>query len=217
MGFRHLGLVSPPPEWIHEARPMACQAGDVIERAPVYSNIAAALESKSLVVGTSRRTGKERGLFLPFEQGLDRIRKAAAGNPVGILFGREPSGLSNRELESCGFVISIPSAPGFPSLNLAQSVMLVLYELFRSGVRPPEDSADELVGHAELAGLYRRMRTALERLGYENLGDRDLAASILRDLRRIFSRAGLTTWELHMLTGLCRRIEQKIPREPPSE
>jgi tRNA C32,U32 (ribose-2'-O)-methylase TrmJ len=63
------------------------------------------------------------------KEATKRIIKAAKKNKVAILFGREKNGLTNQEVEECGFLITIPSNLLFPSLNLAQSVMLVAYEL----------------------------------------------------------------------------------------
>ncbi len=207
MGFRNLELVKPVTYKTAEARAMACGGADVLERARVYPTLVGALEDKTLVVGTTRRRGSRRGLILPVAAAAAKIAKAAAGNKVAILFGNEHNGLTNREIEACGLLATIPSNPGAPSLNLAQSVMLAAYELSRAA--PAAAAAPPLVGNREVRELMKRVRETLDVLGYGKKGDRDLRADILLNIRRLVGRAGLTAWELGMIHGLCRRIRER--------
>ena len=126
MGFKNLQLVNPPENFIegHDFW-LACHATDLLKEAEVYQSLKDALSDKALVAGTSRRTGKKRGLILPLEEAAKEIRKAASNNRVAILFGREDRGLTNEEVEECGFLINIPTSEDAPSLNLAQAVLLV--------------------------------------------------------------------------------------------
>jgi TrmH family RNA methyltransferase len=205
MGFRRLELVAPVPYLTEEARAMACQAKDVLERAKVYRTLRPAIARKSLVVGTTRRLGSRRGMVMEVRQAARRIAEAAASNRVAILFGNEHTGLTNRELEDCGLVLTIPSDSSSPSLNLAQSVLIVAYELRRAGTR---EKPLPLEDNREVQRLFRRIPTTLKALGYARQGDKDLAAEITRHLKRLVGRAGLTKWELNMLFGLCSRIEK---------
>jgi TrmH family RNA methyltransferase len=210
MGFRRLELVAPVPYLTEEARAMACQAKDVLERAKVYRTLRPAIARKSLIVGTTRRLGSRRGMVMDVRQAARRIAKAAASNRVAILFGNEHTGLTNRELEDCGLVLTIPSEPSSPSLNLAQSVMIVAYELSHTGAR---EKPLPLADNREVQRLYRRIPGTLKALGYARKGDKDLAAEIARHLRRLAGRSGLTVWELNMLLGLCSRIKQTPGRK----
>jgi TrmH family RNA methyltransferase len=207
MGFRKLELVAPVPYLTEEARAMACQAKDVLERAKVYRTFRSAIAGKSLVVGTTRRLGSRRGMIMDVREAARRIVKAARSNRVGILFGNEHSGLTNRELEECGLVLTIPSDPTFPSLNLAQSVMIVALELSRLGSKA---HPLPLVENREIQRLFRRLPKILRSLGYAPAGDKDLPVEITRHLKRLVGRSGLTEWELNMLLGLCTRIERKL-------
>jgi TrmH family RNA methyltransferase len=210
MGFRRLELVNPVPYLTDEAKALACHGKDILEQAVVYKSFRRAIAGRSLIVGTTRRLGSRRGLILDVRAGAPRVRKAAAANKVAVLFGNEHTGLTGRELDPCGLVVTIPSAPTFPSLNLAQSVMLAAYELSRVEVRP---KAPQLVEHKELSMLYRRIPRTLELLGYGRKGDKDLKAEIIRNLKRLIGRAGLTGWELNMLLGLCTRIERELSQK----
>jgi len=207
MGFSRLELVDPVPYLTKEAKAMACNAKDVLKSAKVYKTFRRAIAGKSFIAGTTRRLGSRRGLILGVRAGALALRKAAVTNRVAMLFGNEHNGLSRQELDQCGLVLTIPSAAAFPSLNLAQSVMIVAYELSRLETRI---GLPRLVERKQLQPLYGRIPKTLQFLGYGRKGDMDLNAEIGRNLRRLFGRSGLTEWELSMLLGLCTRIERKL-------
>jgi TrmH family RNA methyltransferase len=207
MGFANLELVNPVPYLTPEARAMACGAREVLEGARVHRSLKDAIADTSLVAGTTRRRGRRRGIILPASAAAVELAKAAALNKVAVLFGNEHNGLTNSELEACGLLATIPSNPGCPSLNLSQSVMILAYELSRVA---PSGDAVPMVGSREVQHLMKRVRAALDILGYGKKGDRDLRADIIRNLRRLVGRAGLTAWELNMLLGLCSQVSRKV-------
>lgn len=209
MGFKRLEMVKPPCSWMEEAKTMACGEMDVLGQARVHARIEETLQDKQLIVGTTRRWGKDRGFFLPFQEGIKKISLSAKNNEVAVLFGRESSGLNTREIKACSFLVTIPSFPPPSSLNLSQSVMLVAYELNReksSGQTPV------WIKHKDLAALYKRIRSTLSLLEYDPKGDRDMEESILLNIKKMIGRAGLTEWELNMILGLCHQIEKKIKK-----
>lgn len=207
MGFKKLELVNPADFQNDEAKSMACRGKDILEKATVYSGFIEAIKDKQLVIGTTRRFGKKRGLFFPLKEGTKRIIKAARKNKVAILFGREKNGLTNQEVEECGFLVTIPSSPLFPSLNLAQSVMLVAYELSQKSYK---QDVLEFVENKEIEKLYQKIHSTLRLLEYLPRGNKDLEAKIMLNLKHLVGRAGLTDWELNMLYGICSQIEKKL-------
>lgn len=212
MGFKTLELVKPVEFLTHEARQMACNSAEILERARVYSKFKDAIEDKNVIVGTTRRLGSRRGLIMPLENSVKRIITAARKNKVAILFGREKNGLTNQEVEKCGFLVTIPSNPSFPSLNLAQSVLLVAYELSQKTYKmalPP------LASHQQIEALYRRIRSALTLLEYIPRGDRDLETKIMSNLKHLTGRAGLTDWEIKMIHGICTQVERRMKKQAP--
>lgn len=209
MGFKNMQLVDPGDYLADEARNRARSAEDVLDSAVVFPDISEALNDKHLVVATSRRQGKNRGCFLPFDEGIKRIRETSEKNRVAILFGRENKGLINEESSRCGFILTIPTDIEFPSINLAQSVLLIAYELNKAAA---EKEIPELLDQSEMNRLFKRMSSILHRLEYLPQGDRDLEEVIMQNLRQLFNRAGLTKWEMDMLYGLCTQIEKKIKR-----
>jgi TrmH family RNA methyltransferase len=207
MGFHHLELVKPVQFLSDEAQWMACNAIDVLEKATVHSSYKAAIKDKSMVIGTTRRIGKHRGPILPLTACVNRIIPAAKKNKIAVLFGREDRGLLNKEIDHCGFLMTIPADPLSPSLNLAQSVILVAYELSR---RTYKKAVPELVRHKKLEEIYKHLHMTLKLLEYIPRGNRDLEKKIMNNMKHLFGRSGLTEWECNMLHGLCAQIEKKI-------
>ncbi len=227
MGFLNLALVNPLKQETFnerrlreilensEARWFATGALDVLKKAGLYRTLHEAISDKALVVGTTRRTGKRRGVILPLKEGIKRILEVSSGNRVAILFGREDRGLYNEEVRECGFLMTIPASKKAPSLNLAQSVLLVSYELHMAeeALFSDRDSIDvpplRLVSHTDIENLLKRIREALKVLGYIPRGDRDLERKIMDNMGFLLKRAGLTEWELNMLHGIATRIMEK--------
>jgi TrmH family RNA methyltransferase len=225
MGFRNLCLVNPPPEMTDEGRWFARNAHDVLDSSLVYGSVAEAIRDKSIVVGTTRRKGKRRGVILRADAGAAKLYRMAARNKVAILFGRETRGLFNVEVEECGFMLAIPSSRLQPSLNLSHAVMIIAYELYLAEhgrlfgetdgqgpyvVSPESAPSSVLTGHGEVDGLYERISGALELLEYIPRGDRNIKKKIITNLKHFIGRAGLTEWELKMLLGLCYQVGKKV-------
>ncbi len=207
MGFRNLELVKPGRFLTEEARCMACNAVDLLENAVVHLSFEDSLKDKDVIVGTTRRLGRRRGVILPMKEGVRKIIAASKKNRVAILFGREDKGLSNKEVEECGFLITIPSDPSSPSLNLAQSLLLVAYELSQGTYRTV---APRFAGREEIEKLHEHLRAILKLLDYIPRGNRDLEERIMRNLKHLIGRAGLADWELRMLRGICSQVERKM-------
>ena len=126
--------------------------------------------------------------------------------PVALVFGPEADGLSAEDLARCHDLVRIPSAPEQPSLNLAQAVLVVAYEMFVAGVTggtataAPVDPAE--AAGAELEGLYEHLETMLLAVGFARPAT---APHRMLALRRILGRARLRTSEVRLLRGLCRQ------------
>jgi tRNA/rRNA methyltransferase len=138
-------------------------------------------------------------------EGARRLRRAAAnGIAAGILFGGERAGLSNDETALADAIITIPTDPGFSSLNLAQAVLLTGYEWFRSGDETPAERIDH--GDAlpapreELFRLFEHLEEELEKSGF--LYPPGNRPGMIRNLRSILHRAQLTDQEVRTLRGV---------------
>lgn len=214
MGFKNLCLVNPPSLMTDEARWFARNAHDILNSAERFTTIKDAISDKSIVVGTSRRIGRKRGVIVHAEHGAQRLLEIAATNKIAILFGREDRGLYNKEIEECGFLMTIPSSKKQPSLNLAHAVLIIAYELSKAAYSTEITvPVPKLVSHKELAPLFERIEEVLTELGYIRKSDKDLRKKIIQNLKHFIGRAGLTDWELKMFHGICCRIEKKLSVE----
>lgn len=132
MGFSELRLVRPSrlcvPE--HEmAFKMAVKAWDVLERVRTYDDVASAVADCGSVVATTARRGVS-GVFTPRTLAPDLLSRADRGERCAIVFGNEKTGLASDEVELAHAALRIPMAADQPSINLAQAVQVVAYELF---------------------------------------------------------------------------------------
>jgi tRNA/rRNA methyltransferase len=208
MGFDDLRLVAPGTlnSRKREAVAMAVHADDVLARATIYPELAAALADCSLAVGTTSRRGGYRSRAVPLRPAAAELDVLAGSNKIAIVFGREDRGLTNRELKLCHRLITIPTAPEYPSLNLAQAVMVVAYELMMAAnesaavqaSRPPE-----FVTASVSDPMLERMADALVSIGFIPGDNPD---HIMYALREILGRSGLTAREVEIFNGMARQM-----------
>lgn len=128
MGFRHLRLVKPCDHLDVEAIKMAYGAGDILKNAKVFNSFSEAIMNIDFIIGTS---AKKRTAHEDYHNCSDLpeiiMNKGNKINSTGFVFGREESGLTNDELKKCDFITHIPMISNYPSVNLAQSVMIYAY------------------------------------------------------------------------------------------
>lgn len=205
MGLRELVLVRPRVRRRFWASAMAVHARDVVESARTVPSLAEAIADAVLVVGTTCRGGLYRATAEPPEVVAGELVWRARTGPVALVFGPEDHGLSNEDLKHCQRLVSIPASPEYPSLNLAQAVLLCCYELRRAA---SGDLGSEPVVRTAAAGevefALQRLQAALLRIGFLDPNNPD---HIMFSFRRIFGRAGLLPREVKILLGLARQIE----------
>lgn len=210
LGFKNLDLVRPQKYPSKESGWFAHGAEDVLSCASVYEDLESCLRDRSVIVGTTRRTGRQRGLAHPVRLAAEKIRSLAGRNRVAILFGREDRGLTNKESAECSFMLNIPANPGNPSFNIAQAVLIVAYELSFAAYN--KDVPLPIISNEELSALFERIREVMKLAGYEPKGIRDSEESIMRDLRKILGRTCLSYREARMVHGIISQIEAGLLR-----
>jgi len=183
----------------------------VLLSAGEYPSIEEAIKDTPIVVGTTRRLGRERVPVYTLDMAVPMIYSLAARNKVSILFGREDKGLKNDEIRSCGILLEIPTHPGYPSLNLAQAVMLVCYGLYSAGLNedPPPPSVKS-APRKETEEMFVHMEEALKTLGYGAEGGEYLLKAIMRTMRRLYGRTALMQKEVNMLRGIFAQIQARV-------
>ncbi len=202
MGFTDLRLVAPAAS--PRSRPalsMAVHARDVLSGARTCETLAEALDDRTLTVGTTCRGGAYRSAVRQLREAAVELAALSESNRVALIFGPEDTGLTNRELKLCERLVTIPAAPGYPSLNLAQAVLVVAYELMMAGsTAVPPGESPEYAPAMEVDTMLERMKEALLAIGFlpENNPEHIMFA-----LRGIFGRSGLTRRELDILNGIA--------------
>ena len=217
MGLRRLRLVAPADYNAYRIAGIAHGCEDVLARAEFFDTLEEALQDVAYVVGTTARKRTQTFVWqhprAAAPELLALADERAGEGPVAIVFGREDKGLSNDELDRCDRLLVVPTDPGYASLNLAQAVLLVTYELWlaatdRSPLPRPKRDAPPAT-RAQLDALYQDTDRALETIEFYK--DREPEA-LLRTLRAVFRRADLTGREANLVRGIMIEVRKYIAR-----
>jgi len=144
MGFLNIGIVKPGRLAVPEhpmAQKMAVKSWDVLDAAQRFDNVDEAIVGADLVIGTTARRGVS-GVLSPSRIAPRLIEAAERRKKVVFLFGNEKSGLSSEDLARCDGLVRVPIAADQPSLNLAQAMQVVAYQLFASALDAREEPGD---------------------------------------------------------------------------
>jgi len=181
-------------------------AWKILAEMAVHEDLDAALAPYGLVVGTTARLGRQRGPFYTPRQLAPLLLAGDSREPawpVAILFGPERMGLATGDLRRCQKVVRIPTdGPETSSLNLAQAVLLLGYELLLAAGAAPEPPAVRPAPQAELAGMYADLADLLLRIGFLPA---DNPEHWLMNIKKIFNRSLLTSGECNLWRGVCRQ------------
>lgn len=209
MGFRHLVLVSPQRFPDPQVEALAVGADDVLHNIRVADDLDGALADCHLVAGLSAR---RRGIALPEWSPREAAAKVAevlaANQRVALVFGNEQSGLDSKQLARCHAMVRIPSVDDFSSLNLAQAVQVMAYELRLALMEQPDEAAtprDPPATQQEMAGFLAHLDRTLEAVDFHKGRS---GASIDLRLRRFFQRARPDSRELRILHGILSDAER---------
>ncbi|MEA4854999.1 MAG: RNA methyltransferase [Solidesulfovibrio sp.] len=213
MGVSRLVLVDPPAFDIDRARPMATSKGGLLlDRLAVVPTLARAVAEARLVLGTTARLGGWRSAILSPEQAAAAARDSlAGGDGVAVVFGPEDAGLTNRETQLCAHLVNIPTAGEATSLNLAQAVLIVCYEIFKAtqglAAAPAGPTPSRAVSHAEGEALFSALRRMLLTIDCIKPDNPDYW---MLPVRRFIERVGLKRKEYNLLMGICRQIDWAV-------
>ncbi|MBX3027983.1 TrmJ/YjtD family RNA methyltransferase [bacterium] len=205
LGLAELVLVRPAIPRLAAAERMAVHARDLVRGARLADTLPAAVADCHLVVGTTCRRGGYRAEVDDLGALAPAMVARAATGPLAIVFGPEDHGLSNADLRHCHRVCAIDTSAAYPSLNLAQAVLLVCWELRRAAqAGAPAVGGAPVAPAAEVAALLAHLRAALLRIGYLNPQNPD---HVMHALRGILGRATLTPHDVRLLRGMARQME----------
>jgi tRNA/rRNA methyltransferase len=176
---------------------------DIVEHMAVYDDLLQAIGPFHYVVGTTARTGAHRPALTTPRRLAREVIPMAQENPVAVLFGPEDRGLSNEHLRYCHTITTIPTS-GFSSLNLAQAVMIVCYEIFLASKKPAQEIVPRLANKFELEGMYAHLKEVLLKIGFL---DPQNPEHWMLNIRRFLSRVPLRAREVRVIRGVCRQMD----------
>jgi tRNA/rRNA methyltransferase len=204
MGIGGLAVVAPENCDLKRVMALATHAAiDVVEEMFCHDTLQDALAPFNYVVGTTARLGGERQMVNAPPQMAEQLIPISQENKVALLFGPEDRGLTNEEIRFCHQLVTIPTAQ-FSSLNLAQAVMVLCYELFKTGLSAPRVFTPRLATRIELDGMYAQIKDILVRINYIQPENPDYW---MNKLRHLFTRLQLRAGDVSIIRGICRQID----------
>lgn len=218
---RDLRIVRPRDGWpSQKARDASSGALEVIDGAVLYDTTAEAIADLTRVYATTaRKREMVETVFTPRGMANDIRRWAASGNgKTGILFGGERSGLTTEDVALADAIVRVPLNPGFTSLNLAQAVLLCCYEWYTAGDTTEAQSIDygdsQPATKQEIDIFMTRLETGITEGGF--FRSPDMRPVVMRNIRTLFQRAGLTDQDIRTLHGITESLRRAEP-EPRSK
>lgn len=202
MGLSRLFLVQPKHFPDGQAKSLAVNAADVLDSATVTTTLEEAIADCHFVIGVS---GKQRSLsqaVMNVREAAQEAKRIASDQQVALVFGTEMSGLSNAEADCCHILATIPANPAYTSLNLAQAVQVMCYELrmaITEGIPHISSKDGELANQADLERFYSHLHEVLAQIGYINPR---APKKLFERLRRLYGRAQLEKEEVQLLRGI---------------
>jgi len=203
MGIGKLAIVNPQQYDIEKVLKLAThEAADIVEKMQIYSDLKTALASYHYVAGTTARLGGQRQVVISPARLAENLIPISKQNQVAILFGPEDKGLSNEDIRYCHTLVNIPTAE-FSSINLAQAVMIICYELFKASMDAKGSFVPRLATRHELDGMYDQLKEMLVRIDYINHENPDYW---MNRLRQFFTRMQLRAGDVSIIRGICRQM-----------
>jgi len=209
MGITQLRLVRPKRFPHPDARAMASGAADVLESARACASLEEALAGTTYSVALSARERELSHPSLDARAAARELLRAARKDEVAVVFGNETAGLSNKDIMRCSALARIPANPEYPSLNLAQAVQVMAYELRMAAQAAPAARAKTgCATHEDIEKLFAHLERSLWASGY--LHPRH-PRKLMDRLRRLFAKARLETVEVNILRGMLAAWDDRSP------
>jgi tRNA/rRNA methyltransferase len=198
-GFTRLVLIDPKTEITEETRRRAKHAQDILRKTLITDS--SFLDGLDTLIGTTGKLGTDynmyRSALTPKE-----LPKFLKGN-VGIIFGRESSGLSNDEIKRCDFMVTIPASKRYPTLNISHALAIVLYELFQQQPKQKSNSHLRYATRKDKDVLLHYIDETIASLSFSTQAKRLTQKTAWK---RIIGKSVLTKREAFTLMGFFRKI-----------
>jgi TrmH family RNA methyltransferase len=215
MGLSRLRLVRPGGFEPHRIRGVAHTGMDVVESAELFERLDDALSGAGLVVGTTARGRRVRRNYArPRDAAAEIVEVARSGDDIALIFGREDRGLSNEELDLCNRLAVVPTDPDHSSLNLAQAVLVIAYEIFlaaegASQFKEPRRAAAR-ADRAELESLFTEVEASLHAIDFFKA---QKVKPLMRTVREVAARADLDERETALFKAMAYEVRNFLARQ----
>lgn len=217
MGLRRLRLINPMEYDTYRIEGIAHGADVVLERCELFDTLEQATAEARLVVGTTARRRTAKFVWSDPRQAAPELVRIAGedAGPVVIVFGREDTGLTNEELDLCDRLLRVPTDPERWSLNLAQAVLLVAYELWLEAgagtvAAPTARRSAPAAGAAELRATFAELERMLATVDFFKTRN---PPSIMRTLRALIRRSEPDAQEARLLRAVAIEVRKYLDRE----
>ena len=209
-GLDRMRIVDPRDGWPNSAAvAMASGAGRLLDEAEVFDDVADGIADRTYVYATTARPRElTKPVFSPEAAMVEAAARIARGEKVAVMFGPERSGMENADIAYANAIITVPVNSHFPSLNLAQCVLLVGYEWRRT----VGDVVDVMIqgqtvdpaSQQDIESLARHYEDRLDDAGFFYPAHK--AANMKLNLRNLWSRMPMTRADVQMLHGMLRQL-----------
>jgi tRNA/rRNA methyltransferase len=203
MGLSHLKLVGNMDLSALECRKMAMHATDILDQARIFDDFESAVAEEQILVGTTSVRGRKKRTPVQTVRSMaEIIREYAVSQRICLVFGPERKGLSEAQLACCQYLVTIPASPEFPTLNLAQSVMVLAYEIYTAEGQTSQVLTD-LASQGEKDAMFRHIQDTLTEIGFLSQGTPE---HIMRAIRRILGRSDLSSRDVQIVRGIMSQV-----------
>ena len=200
--FSELIFVSPRCNYKgRKAKKVASHAYEILKNAHVYKNLKSVLNKFDCVIGTTAILGTDYNIVrTPIR--VDELAKKIRGK-TAILFGPEDTGLKNKELLMCDFIVTIPTSEKYPTMNISHACAVILYEVYKKGKRKIEEKFP-LANKKEKNALLRFIDGVLEKMEFKDKSKVETQRALWR---RIIGKSMLTKREIASLFGFFKKLK----------
>lgn len=207
MGLTNLVLVAPKAIIDDYALALASNARDIIEKAIILDSLKEALNNVSIAIALSARKREFNYNLQTPKEIVPEILSTINNNSVAIVFGTEKNGLNIEQLELCNRLVTIPGNPEYSSLNLAQAVQIMCYEIY-SQYNPDLTHLKSTINQANINDTQRiltHIDSILDKINFYK--NKNITK---RRLQKILNKASLEKEEVDLIHGILNKIEQKL-------
>ena len=210
MGLNRLHLVRPADFDAYRIEGVAHTGFDIIESTACFDDLRSAIAHCNLVIGTTARGRRvQRSYLKPRQAAQEILATTGAGGEAALVFGREDRGLHNADLDLCARIAVIPTEPDHSSINLAQAVMILAYELFTTSAGETPFKKPRLESLAasseELDDLYWEIEECLHAIDFFKSHK---VVSIMRTVREAGARANLDSREVALFRAMAAEVRK---------